>query len=231
LKIGVLCLHGFTGGRHEIKTFTQYLEQQTDWILHVPVLSGHGDKLNLSHYTAEHWLMDAEIAYRRLYKKVDMVYIVGFSMGGIIAMYLALRYKVQALVLLSPAARYIRTKQFAIDLSKLFMDTLHGDYEKNDFFRLYEKKVIEVPLHSVTEFTRLVRIVSPYYHRINTPVCFVQGKKDELVPYGTATYLYQTVASKKKELIFSPEGKHLICYSDDTKEWFPKVLEFMRGCV
>ncbi|MGX9136243.1 alpha/beta hydrolase [Rummeliibacillus sp. JY-2-4R] len=230
MKIGVLCLHGFTGGAYEIKAFSDYLEQNTNWTIHVPILSGHGEKLNLELFTAEHWLMDAEIAYKRLLKEVDEIFIVGFSMGGIIAMYIALRYKVKALVLLSPAARYIRTKQFVIDLNGLFLDALHGEHKDNDFFKLYERKVIDVPISSAAEFTRLVHKVSPYYEKITVPVCLVQGEKDELVPYTTAKYLYNKIASAKKELITSPDGKHLICYCKDAEKWFKKALHFLNSC-
>ncbi|MGG0658155.1 alpha/beta hydrolase [Rummeliibacillus pycnus] len=231
MKIGVLCLHGFTGGAYEIKAFSDYLEQYTEWKIYVPILSGHGEKLNLDLFTAEHWLMDAEIAYKRLFKEVDEIFIIGFSMGGIIAMYLALRYKVKALVLLSPAARYIRTMQFVTDLNGLFMDFMHGDHKENEFFKLYERKVIDVPIASAKEFTRLVHKMSPYYEKITVPVCLVQGEKDELVPYTTADFLYNKIASKKKELITTPDGKHLICYCEDAEKWFKKALDFLNNCV
>lgn len=231
MKIGVLLLHGFTGGAYEIKSFSDYLEQNTPWTIDVPILSGHGEKLNLDLFTAEHWLMDAEIAFKHLSKKVDEIFVVGFSMGGIIAMYLALRYKVKGLVLLSPAARYIRTKQLAVDLNGLFLDFMHGDYKENEFFKLYERKVIDVPISAVKEFTRLVHKVSPYYEKISVPVCIVQGDKDELVPHTTSSYLYHKIASKKKLLIISPEGKHLICYCKDAEKWFKQVLEFLYSCV
>ncbi len=229
--MGVLCLHGFTGGAYEIKAFSDYLEQNTNWTIHVPILSGHGEKLNLELFTAKHWLMDAEIAYKRLLKEVDEIFIVGFSMGGIIAIYLALRYKVKALVLLSPAARYIRTKQFVIDLNGLFLDAMHGEHKDNEFFKLYERKIIDVPIASAAEFTRLVHQVSPYYEKITVPVCLAQGEKDELVPYTTAKYLYNKIASTKKELIICPDGKHLICYCKDAENWFKKALDFLNSCI
>jgi len=231
VKIGVLCLHGFTGGAYEIKSFSDYLEQHTEWTIYVPILSGHGEKLNLDLFTAEHWLMDAEIAYKRLLREVDEIFIVGFSMGGVIAMYLALRYKVKALVLLSPAARYIRTKQFAIDLNELLIDAIQGEYKENEFFKRYERKLVDVPVASFKEFTRLVHKVSPYYEKIKVPICIVQGDKDELVPYTTASYLYHKVASTKKLLITSPGGKHLICYCEDAEKWFQQVLDFLNSCI
>lgn len=116
MKTGVLCLHGFTGGPYEVKPYVDYLEVNTDWKIVVPTLPGHGETLELKNLTAETWMMAAEQALRLLQKEVDRVFVVGFSMGGIIAIYLALRYKIERLVLLSAAAKYINPTQLLHDI-------------------------------------------------------------------------------------------------------------------
>ena len=107
MKTGVLFLHGFTGGMFEVRPFIQYVEERTDWITSVPILPGHDFPIDLSKVSAESWMMEAELALNRLRKETDRIIVVGFSMGGIIALYLALRYKIEKLVLLSAAAKYI----------------------------------------------------------------------------------------------------------------------------
>ena len=107
MKTGVLFIHGFTGGTFEVRPFVNYLRMKTDWLISTPTLPGHGVKLDLRKGSANSWLMEAEIAIRKLQREVDRVIVVGFSMGGLIAMYLALRYRVDKLVLLSAAAKYI----------------------------------------------------------------------------------------------------------------------------
>jgi carboxylesterase len=91
LKTGVLCIHGFTGGPFEVQPFADYIEARTDWIVKIPTLPGHGEILSLKNRTAEQWMMEAEIALRELKKEASRIIIVGFSMGGLIAMYLANR--------------------------------------------------------------------------------------------------------------------------------------------
>src|SRR3954469_18559583 len=100
MKTGVLFIHGFTGGTYEVQPLITFVKASTDWSVEVPTLPGHGVTLNLSNVSAESWMMEAELAMRRLQKKVDRVIIVGFSMGGLIALYLSLRYPVSKLVLL-----------------------------------------------------------------------------------------------------------------------------------
>lgn len=229
MTIGVLMLHGFSGGPYEIIPFANYIKKYTDWIVETPTLTGHGDTLSLKGYRAEHWLMDAEIAFRQLAKKVDEIIVVGFSMGGLIALYLAKRYKLKKLVLLSPAAKYIAPVQLLKDIKLMAVDAINGQLKDNELFKRYESKIKNVPVSATFQFMKIVKVVEPYIRSIHLPTYIVQGQCDGIVPYTTAHYLYDQLPSKEKYLFFSPTGKHHICYSDDCDIWFPKVLNFLRS--
>lgn len=228
MKTGVLFLHGFTGGMFEVRPFIQYVEQRTDWITSVPILPGHDFPVDLSKVSAENWMMEAELALNRLRKETDRIIIVGFSMGGIIALYLALRYKVEKLVLLSAAAKYISPRILLADSAVLLTESVRKKYPPKTFYHLYEYKLRHTPIKAAKEFVRVVKMVEPYYGYITTPVCIVQGKKDGIVPFSTGEHLLRSLGSTQKQLIVSENGKHHICYSDDCDEWFPKVYEFMK---
>ncbi|MCG3086734.1 alpha/beta hydrolase [Sporosarcina cyprini] len=228
MKTGVLVIHGFTGGPFEVRPFIHYLKDHTDWNISVPTLPGHGLPPNLRGISAEAWMMEAELALKRLLKESDRVILAGFSMGGLIAMYLSLRYPVDKLVLLSAAAKYISPKVMLADIVKMLTESVTKKHSPNTFYHLYDYKLANTPLQSAVEFLRLNRMVVPYYHQITTPVCIVQGKKDEIVPFATGEHLYQSLGSTEKHLIISESGKHHICYSDDSADWFSEVLAFMQ---
>jgi len=228
LKTGVLFIHGFTGGPLEVRPLVNFLKMKTNWQLAIPTLPGHGITLNLEKGSADSWLMEAELALKRLQKEVDRVIVVGFSMGGLIAMYLALRYKIDKLVLLSPAAKYISPRILLKEMRIVLAKPLLTKYPPNTFYHLYEYKFTHTPLRAIFEFLRIVRIVKPYHGLIKIPVCIVQGEKDGIVPFTTAEHLLKKLGSEKKEFIKSPVGKHHICYSDDCDNWFNEVLRFMR---
>ncbi len=228
MKTGVLCIHGFTGGPYELQPFVEYMQAQTDWKIVVPTLPGHGDTLELKNLSAEAWMMAAELAIRQLQKEVDRLFLVGFSMGGIIAIYLSLRYPVEKLVLLSAAAKYINPTQFLQDIGEVAKEALAGSLEENPLYQIYGKKLRETPIQAALEFVRLVKMVEPYYEQVEIPVCLVQGKRDGIVPYTTAPFLYEHLRSSKKLLIFSEMGKHHICYSEDCENWFGQALHFLR---
>ena len=191
--------------------------------------SGHGyaETLVEKGYTAEHWLMDAETAYRKLSKLVEQVMVVGFSMGGVIAMYLAKRYPVEKLVLLSAAAKYVSPAQLVKDIRDMADDAFHRKLRENDLFVRYEKGIRNVPFSAAVQFMKIVSKTEPYIRHIECPVFIVQGAMDGIVPSTTAQYLYDEIRAKRKQLYISDCGKHHICYSDDCDEWFKKALDFL----
>ena len=173
-------------------------------------------------------MMEAELSLRKLKKEADRIIIVGFSMGGLIAMYLALRYKVDRLVLLSTAAKYVSPVQLLEEVKVSAADALTGKLANNPLFHLYEYKLTHTPVSAAVEFLRVVKMVEPYYGKITVPVCIVQGGKDGIVPVSTAQFIFDQIGSQDKHIIHSDSSKHLICYSDDSEEWFGKVLAFMK---
>lgn len=228
MSTGVLMLHGFSGGPYEVKPFADYLQQHTDWTIEIPTLCGHGETLSLKGYTAEHWLIDAEVAYKKMANKVDEVYVVGFSMGGVISLYLAKRYPIKKLVLLSAAVKYIAPKQLLKDLQNVAKELVLGHLKDNELFKQYEYKLKNVPVSATVQFMRIVKMVEPYISSIQVPTFIVQGKCDGIVPYSTAQYLYDKLPTSEKFLFISPVGKHHICYSEDCNTWFPDVLHFLQ---
>src|SRR5690625_5881355 len=100
---GCLIIHGYTGGPYEVKPLIEYLQTNTDWKLSVPILPGHGEELSLEGISYDKWLEAAEKEMIKLMEECEILYVIGFSMGGMIAAYLAAKYDVEKLVLLAPA--------------------------------------------------------------------------------------------------------------------------------
>ncbi|WLR42141.1 alpha/beta fold hydrolase [Bacillus carboniphilus] len=225
--IGCLCIHGFTGDTWEVEPIADYLKKETDWVIVTPTLPGHGPSSNLKGYTKQDWIEEAITAYKKLEEQVDEIIVVGFSMGGMIASYLAAHYSVKKLVLLSAAAYYVNPSQFAVDIKQMFEDALNRNLKDNELFNRYKKKIIETPLSSTLEFQKLVREVRPLLEKIHQPTLIIQGEEDGIVPAKSAHFLYDQIGSKEKELCFLPSSKHHVCHGNDFDTLKKKVHEFL----
>lgn len=213
--IGCLVIHGYTGGPHELEPLVAYLKKETDFIFNVPTLPGHGKELALEGSTFKKWINFAEEALKTLQEKCQTIYIIGFSMGGMIASYLAGKYDVNKLVLLAPAGKFISVKQISLDIGEVIIDSLKGELDDNKLYTRYSKKIGAVPFKANIEFIKLVRHTRKYLGQITCPVFIAQGKQDGIVPAKTIHYLDKEIASEEKEVVLFDQSDHLICWGDD----------------
>src|SRR5699024_1102051 len=187
--IGCLIIHGYTGGPFEVRPLTDYLKKHTNFHIEVPTLPGHGGILTLDNVTYEKWLSAAEKSYKKLKKKTDRIFIIGFSMGGMIAAYLAAKYNVEKLVLLATAVKYLSFTQISRDVGEVIKDRLKGKIKDNMLHQQYKTKIGAVPIKANIEFMRLVRFTRKHLKDVDVPLLIANGHLDSLVPYRTACFL------------------------------------------
>ncbi|HLO10878.1 MAG TPA: alpha/beta fold hydrolase [Pseudoneobacillus sp.] len=226
--IGCLCIHGFTGAPYEVEPLVDFLEKRTDWVLRVPTLPGHGETLQLKGISYKQWLVHAENELNWLLDKCEIVYIIGFSMGGLIASYLATKYPIHKLVLLSAAAYYINFKQLAVDIKEMFKDTIKGNLSSNELFLRYKKKITATPIGATVQFRKLVTEVRPILSEVKTPTFIAQGESDGIVPMKSAQYLYEHIGANRKEILYIPDSKHHICHCNQNELLFENILSFLN---
>lgn len=226
--IGCLCIHGFTGNPSEVEPLVNHLRRYTNWHIAVPTLPGHGESLDLKGVSYNQWIEHAEKELRKLLETCDTVYVVGFSMGGLIASYLAVHYPISKLILLSAAAYYVNPKQLAVDIVEMMKDSFKGRLKENELFIRYTRKIKETPVAATLQFRKLVASIKPLLERVTIPTLIAQGESDGVVPPRSAQYLYEKIAAPNKELIFLKESKHLICHCNEREKLFQAIVDFLR---
>lgn len=99
----ILCLHGHPGSGRSLSVFTQHLSQRFKTI--APDLRGYGNSRTQVNFQMTDHLVDLSAFLDRL--QVDRCLVLGWSLGGILAMELALRLpeRVSGLILIATAAR------------------------------------------------------------------------------------------------------------------------------
>jgi carboxylesterase len=225
--IGCLCIHGFTGAPYEVEPLVEYLQEHTDWVFSVPTLPGHGDSLSLKGVHYEEWIQYAEMELQKLLSDCDEVYVIGFSMGGMIASYLAAEYPVNKLILLSAAAYYFNPRQLITDIKLAITDVFNGNIKDNELFQRYKRKITETPIAAALQFRRLVSFIKPLLKNVEVPTLIAQGERDGIVPLKSAEYLFRTIGAEQKKLTFIKDSKHHICHCEERGALFNQVLDFL----
>ncbi|MBY7142377.1 alpha/beta fold hydrolase [Virgibacillus sp. NKC19-3] len=225
--IGCLIIHGFTGGPYEVDPLAQFLQENTDWHIEVPTLPGHGRNLDLKDISYRKWINAAEDALKQLSSEYDSIYLIGFSMGGMIASYLAAKYRIDNLVLLAPSGKFLSFRQITLDLSSIAADGMRGNLGENKVYQHYKKKIGVIPFKANIEFVKLVKFTKRYLKKVKSPVLIAQGHQDGMVPYKTAYYMEKEINSKRKEVVFFDNSKHLICLGDDKDTLNQMVYDFL----
>ncbi|WP_445490577.1 alpha/beta hydrolase [Niallia sp. 03133] len=226
--VACLCIHGFTGAPREVKPLATYLEHNTDWKCVIPVLPGHGEKLQLQGVLFHEWIEHAENELKQLLEKEETVYVIGFSMGGLIASYLAIHYPVKKLILLSAAAYYMNPSQMWKEIKSMVNDLWKGRLTENEFFTRYTNKIKATPITATIQFRKLVHHIRPLLCKVDVPTLIAQGENDGLVPMKSANYLYHAICAKEKKLLYIKGSDHLICHCREKERLFSEILSFLK---
>lgn len=223
--IGCLLLHGFTGSPFEVEPLAENLSKQ-GWKITVPTLPGHGpDREELKYVTWKDWIQKAEDELKKLMTECEVVYLVGFSMGGMIAAYLSTKYPVAKLVLLNACVFYINPGQIFQEMAEAIKS--HFTADSRDLLKRYMQKSFSTPIRSVVHFRRLIKVLKPELSKVTVPTLIIQGECDDLVEPRSAHYIYQQIRSTVKEIHFLPQSKHIICHDCEKEQVFQLVERFL----
>lgn len=213
-------LHGYTGGRYELNPLFEYLKLRYEFDYEFPVYPGHGNVLDLRHVTGESWYREAYDAYAHLEKRVDEVYIIGYSMGGVFASYIAQHFPVEKLVLIAPAFNHTKLSQ----LSKLQLTPKHfSEHMKLNMYNVVKKRLRDVPPRAFMEFKTIIDEKAPGIENIPSDTLIVHGKIDLLVPYISSVLASAEIRNCKVELI--EDAPHLFSFTEDKQLELNIVVE------
>ena len=217
----ILIIHGFTGNLYDNEYLMNYLEYNPWFDVYAKTLPGHNkDRFSKAKYTDWIDFVDSEIQ-NLINCGYHSIYIIGHSMGGILASYVASKYlEVKKLVLINAAFDYLNFNQNKLDI----LD--NHDFSK--YSHLLEKALRTSPM-ILLEFTKFVKAYKNVINDVSCDTLVLRSLSDEIIPYETADYIYIGLKSKKKYLTNIKDCGH-VALTSNKKEIISQYIEmFLIG--
>lgn len=222
----ILIVHGFAGGTYDEEGLANYLELNRNFDVYQYTLPGH--RRNLSKVKSEEWIKSSEDMIEWLINKgYNKIYLIGHSMGGVIATYLASKYdEVKKLVLAAPAFHYldVQNKNLNISESLKSIPKVVKTYGRDEII----SRMLKLNISVIREFMTIVRDYYDYPNEITCPTLIIQGKNDNLVPLTSSEYVYNSIKSKNKNIIYIDNLTHDVFRGNNPEEIFKLVEKFLK---
>lgn len=155
-----------------------------------------------------HWVAKAKAQVDAFKDSGRDIYLVGFSMGGVIASYLANVCNVKKLVLLAPAFQYVNMDMITDVIVKSATNFISND----------KKDEIPLPRAFYVAFSDLVKNLKRYIENVSCPVLLMHGDSDEVISLKSSLYAFDKIPHTQKKLILLHGGHHRLLM-DEQVNW------------
>lgn len=207
-------IHGFVGGCYDFDNFQNDLQLYKKFDVFTYTLPAH-NKIIVRDVKYQQWINEStkqiEILINHGYKEI---YLIGHSMGGVIAAHLASIYpQVKKLVLAAPAFRYFYFKDGKVDI-KSMNETLKNITEifKGEDSEQVISRILKTPIPTMLEFTKLVTHCQDCVKEITCPAITIHGLDDLIVPSESTEYVYNNINSKTN-ILLNVKGLNHECFT------------------
>lgn len=232
-KDGIYIIHGFTNTTYEVKDLALFLSEQGYYTI-AQNLPGHGttpEDCNKFKYTD--WIEFVEQGVADMSSKCNNVYVIGISMGSVLALHLSSIFPLNAAVFAATVLKFKDVIGIRV-LTPLF----HKIIPFRDKRLSYSKEVRNKfnyfgypvwPMSSVNEMRKLTNIVKKNLTHINCPALIFHAEKDYLSHQKNVSLVYDSISSEIKEKFFLKQAQHNLFASNPDQEFiFQKITSFFN---
>jgi len=221
-EIGVLLIHGFTSSPADFHELAEFLAGKNITV-YVPLLPGHGTHpRDLKETKYKDWTNAVQQSLDLL--DTEKKFVLGYSMGGTLALDLASKNDLNGVISINSAMFLANRYLPFIPIVKL-AETYTSKKAEDIIQFIDEKRIVydSIPLDSITELQKLINTVQ--LQKITEPMLIFQADSDKIVSPESASYIYNNVESKDKELIFLTNSTH--SRLNNQQETFNKLYKFI----
>ncbi len=235
-KKGILLIHGWSSTPYEMRALGEYLHKK-GFSVYAPLLSGHGTKPeDLEPVKWKDWVKDVFLAYDKLKKECDEVFVGGMSFGGTLALILASKKQVSGLFLMSTPYR-IRYEKI---LYLLWRATCkRKKYKSKSYPKILGNKDMcltqmisyqRYPINSLYQAFYTIKVSLTHLNKITSPTMIIQSRDDHVISGRSMKKLEKNLNSRfiKKRKI--KNAYHNFIGDSKNNYIFDEIIDFIKEC-
>jgi carboxylesterase len=221
---GFLLIHGFTATTAEVRPLAELLHE-AGYSVAGPLLPGHGthpDDLNQA--TWEMWVERAKQDYEKLLRVCQQVYVLGESMGALLALQLAAQHpEIPAVILFAPA---IKVKN--LWMARLLSPFIKQIKKSEEDDGLPWKGYTVYPVSAAVELLKLQNHTRKILEKIHQPLLVFTGEYDTTIHPKSAQIILAGVQTERKQHVHMEESPHCILLDKELEIAYQEMMEFIR---
>jgi len=225
-----LCLHGLTGTPYEVRTVGEALSAAGVRAVG-PWMYGHDRSPGeLARVRSEAWVEDARSRLRELQAEHETVYVVGLSMGGLVALLLASEEPVAAAVSIGTPLALPQPLPLVLPLARFvkpFVEKKAGSDIRDPAARARHPSMPVMPLASVHQLVRLQRRVRAALPRVRVPLLVAHGAHDGTANPEDADRIVSAVGSSQRRRLMLEDSGHVVPVDHDGPALAREVVDFL----
>jgi carboxylesterase len=237
-KVGILLIHGFSSTPHDLRELGKFLSNR-DITVYAPLLKGHGTSVeDMATTTYKDWFGSAEKALLKLKKYSKKVFISGISAMGNLCILLAVKHKVDGIILMGMPINFKR--QRLVNVASIILPFLKKvkKYQNKWYHRDVEKEIIKkritynkISLKSAHEAIKMINHSIKLLPKIRAPILIMQSTTDIQVSDNSPKYIYDHVSSNYKKIVWIPDSYHVFVVDKNKLTAFREISNFIRDNI
>lgn len=233
-RVGCLLVHGLTGTPMEMRWMGESLAGRGYTVL-CPRLPGHAARPDdLTRVRWRDWLAVVEDGFRMLAGCCDQVFILGLSLGGVLALTAGSYLPVSGIVAIStPFALPDDWRLKFIRIFKLITPKI-AKTPANWFDQEAASTHIEYPYHltaAIAELKDLLEVMRAGLPAVRAPALLVHSRQDLDVPPVNVVRIHERLGSARKQVLMVENSSHNIVRDAEREIVFQAAHDFIQSCL
>lgn len=205
-------VHGFTGSPAHLRLLARHVSETHGHTVLLPRLAGHGTSMEDMATTGQiHWLASVRETMRLAFELSDTVHLLGFSMGGLLALRVATEFPIQSLTTLNtPMVGSAMRVQYARLLAPFVPYRMwpNSDDIPSGKARDYWVQYAGMPTRSISELDQTRKEAIKATARVEASTLIIHSRADETVDAKSAGILAAALVNAKVKIVWLETSPH-----------------------